>query len=49
MKEEEERYDELFWARQRELLKEKDTFVSFEGRAEIRRRNKEIAQELTKT
>ena len=28
--EEEERYDEIFWARQRELLKEKDKFVSFD-------------------
>ena len=28
--EEEERYDELFWARQRELLKEKDKFVSID-------------------
>lgn len=27
---EEERYDEIFWARQRELLKEKDKFVSFD-------------------
>jgi len=28
--EEEERYDETFWARQRELLKEKDKFVSID-------------------
>lgn len=30
LREQEERYDEIFWARQRELLKEKDKFVSFD-------------------
>ena len=30
VEEEEERYDEIFWARQRELLKEKDKFLSID-------------------